>query len=48
MGKNVHDDVLDAALSYISANATRLVVLNAEPTGASAYTKAQTNVDSSG
>lgn len=48
MGKNVHDDVLDAALNYIKTNANRLVVLTSEPTGASAYTNAQTNVDSSG
>ena len=48
MGKNVHDDVLDAALDYIKNNGTRLVVLNAEPTGASAYTNAQTDADSSG
>ena len=48
MGKNVHDDVLDAALEYIQNNATRLVILNDEPTGASAYTDAQTNADSSG
>lgn len=48
MGKNVHDNVLDAALNYIKSNATRLVVLNAEPTGASAYTNAQTDADSSG
>lgn len=48
MGKNVHDNVLDAALDYIKNNSIRLVVLNAEPTGASAYTNAQTNADSSG
>jgi hypothetical protein len=48
MGKNVHDDVLDAALSYLSANGNRLVVLNAEPTGSSAYSHAQTDAKSSG
>jgi len=48
MGKNVHDNVLDAALNYLKNNGNRLVVLTAEPTGASAYTNAQTNVDSSG
>lgn len=48
MGKNVHNDVLDAALNYLKNNANRLVVLTAEPTGASAYTNAQTNYDSSG
>lgn len=48
MGKNVHDDVLDAALDYIKSNANRLAVLDSEPTGASAYTNAQTAKDSSG
>ena len=48
MGKNVHDNVLDAALNYLKNNGNRLVVLTAEPTGASAYTNAQTNADSSG
>jgi hypothetical protein len=48
MGKNVHDNVLDAALNYLPTNANRLVVLSAEPTGASAYTNAMTDVDSSG
>jgi len=48
MAKNVHDNVLDEALNYLETNANRLVVLSAEPTGASAYTNAQTNYDSSG
>lgn len=48
MGKNVHDDVLDAALNVLKTNANRLVVLTSEPTGASAYTNAMTAVDSSG
>ena len=48
MGKNVHDNVLDAALNHIKSNGTRLVVLTSEPTGASAYSNAQTDVDSSG
>ena len=48
MGKNVHDNVLDAALSYLPTHANRLMVLSAEPTGASAYTNAVTDVDSSG
>ena len=48
MAKNVHDNVLDAALSYLSSNANRLIVLTSEPTGASAYTNAITAVDSSG
>lgn len=48
MAKNVHNDVLDAALNYLKNNANRLVVLTSEPTGASAYTNAQTNYDSSG
>ena len=48
MGKNVHDNMLDAALNYLKNNGTRLVVLTSEPTGASAYTNAQTAKDSSG
>lgn len=48
MAKNVHDNVLDAALNHIKSNATRLVVMSAEPTGATAYTMAQTNHDSAG
>ena len=48
MGKNVHNDVLDAALDYISTNATRLIVMTSEPTGSSAYANAIGNVDSSG
>ena len=48
MGKNVHDNVLDAALNYIKNNATKLIVLTAEPTGASAYANATTAKDSSG
>jgi hypothetical protein len=48
MGKNVHDDVLDAALDYIRDNATKLVALTSEPTGASAYTNATTAVHSGG
>ncbi len=32
MGKSVHADVLDAALSYISANADRISVCSTEPT----------------
>ena len=48
MGKNVHDNVLDAALNYLGSNANRLIVLSAEPTGSSAYTNATTDVDSSG
>jgi hypothetical protein len=48
MAKNVHNDVLDQALNYLKNNSNRLVVLTAEPTGASAYTNAQTNYDSSG
>lgn len=32
MGKSVHNDVLDAALSYISSNATRISVCSTEPT----------------
>jgi hypothetical protein len=48
MGKNVHNDVLDEALGYIKSNATRLVVLTSEPVGASAYSNAQKDKDSSG
>ena len=48
MAKSVHDNVLDAALNYIKTNANRLSVLNAEPTGASAYANATTAADSSG
>lgn len=48
MAKNVHDNMLDAALNYLKSNANRLIVLSAEPTGASAYTNAITAVDSSG
>jgi hypothetical protein len=48
MAKNVHDNMLDAALNYLKSNGNRLVVLSAEPTGASAYTNAQTDYDSSG
>jgi hypothetical protein len=48
MGKNVHNDVLDQALNYLKNNANRLAVLTSEPTGASAYSNAQTDVDSSG
>jgi hypothetical protein len=48
MGKNVHDNMLDAALNYLKTNGNRLVVLSAEPTGASAYTNAMLDVDSSG
>jgi hypothetical protein len=48
MGKNVHDDVLDAALNYLKSNANRLVVLTAEPTGSSAYSNAQSDHKSSG
>jgi len=32
MGKTVHNDVLDAALSYISSNADRIAVCSTEPT----------------
>ena len=32
MGKYVHDDILDAALAYISANADRICVCSTEPT----------------
>lgn len=48
MAKNVHDNMLDAALNYLKSNANRLVVLTAEPTGASAYSNAITAKDSSG
>ena len=48
MGKNTHDDVFDAALDLIRDNATRMVALNAEPTGVSAYTNATTAAQSGG
>ena len=48
MAKNVHNNMLDAALNYLKTNGNRLVVLSAEPTGASAYTNAMTDADSSG
>ena len=32
MAKSVHDDVLDQALNYIDANATRMTACNAQPT----------------
>lgn len=48
MAKNVHDDVLDAALNHLKTNANTLIVLNAEPTGASAYANAIKAADSSG
>jgi len=48
MAKNVHDNMLDAALNYLKSNANRLYVLNAEPTGASAYANCIANADSSG
>jgi len=48
MGKNVHDNVLDAALNYLKTNGNILIVLNAEPTGASAYVNAAKKADSSG
>jgi hypothetical protein len=48
MAKNVHDDVLDAALNYLKDNADKLLVLSAEPTGASAYTNATTAHTASG
>lgn len=48
MGKNVHDDVLDAALNFLKTNGTKLIVLTSEPTGSSAYTNATKAVDSSG
>lgn len=37
MGKSIHNDVLDAALSYISSNCTRQIACSAEPT---TYTEA--------
>lgn len=37
MAKSIHDDVLDAALSYISSNCTRQIACSAEPT---TYTEA--------
>lgn len=40
MGKSVHNDVLDAALSYISTNADRESVCETEPT---TYAEATTN-----
>ena len=48
MAKNVHDNVLDAALNHLKTYAIRLYVLNAEPTGASAYANAILAADSSG
>lgn len=39
MAKSVHDDVIDAALSYIKTNATRICVDSTEPT---TYTQAET------
>ena len=48
MGKNVHDDILDAALNHLKTNATKLIVLTSEPTGASAYANATKAKDSSG
>ena len=48
MAKNVHDDVLDAALNHLKTNGNKLVVLNAEPTGASAYANAILDAASSG
>ena len=45
MGKAVHDDVLDAALDFISTNAAKLVVLSGEPAD---YTAATTTPASSG
>lgn len=48
MAKNVHDDVLDAALNILKSNGTRLIVLTAEPTGASAYANAMKPEQSSG
>lgn len=32
MAKSVHDDVLDAALSYVKTNGTRLCVCSTQPT----------------
>ena len=37
MGKSVHNDVLDAALTYVQDNCNKLAVCNAEPTS---YTQA--------
>jgi hypothetical protein len=48
MAKNVHANVLDAALNYIKNNSNRISVLTAEPTGGSAYSNATTDHDSSG
>ena len=48
MGKNVHDDVLDAALNHLKTNGNKIVVLNAEPTGARAYANAILDAASSG
>jgi hypothetical protein len=48
MGKNVHNDVLDAALNFLKNNGNKLIVMTSEPTGASAYTNATTAKDSSG
>ena len=45
MAKIVHNNVLDAALSYISANANRLIVCDTEPT---VYATTILNHDSSG
>ena len=39
MGKSVHNDVLDAALGYVSGNGDELVICSAEPTG---YAEAHT------
>ena len=48
IARTEHGSVLDAALNYLKNNATRLGVLTAEPTGASAYSTAQTDHKSSG
>lgn len=40
MGKSVHNDVLDAALSYISGNCDRISVCETEPT---TYAEATSN-----
>lgn len=48
MAKNVHNNVLDAALNHLKNNAVRLVVLTAEPTGGSAYANATTHKSGSG
>ncbi len=48
MGKNVHNNVLDAALSFIKTNADKLFVLSSEPTGGSAYANMIADKDSSG